>query len=426
MKNTLKFNVGVRLVLAIVLCLSTKAHASAASDRVFVLACDEYYAGPTAAAIQSLKENNPFKKKVVTFTRGLKPESRDKLERMANSATSIFVIDLDEERWKNMPTFGGGTIDLIASIKGIGKGHWGDVTFKNEQDGSDIYKFWINLRFFFPEIFASGFLPEELGNIDSFLWLDSDLIVLKGLSELFKICEEHPNQLMIGANLRDPSGFDSILGSGQKVSKADMSRAIFRQCVGIYDSNTYIISGGVVFWRIKKIIEDCNSIGKNVFQKAFFELNNMAYKWEKTHYTYSSEEFIFTHYSYKSFFWKDISEEDISEEDTPEEDTPEEDISEENTPEEDTSEQLYFVSSLFNMANPELLQEGHVKEEDVAIFHWDSLKKPWDAKKRTMTFFLKNDSGGFTTFSPEDPNDGPTEVFKKLWQEFASRTEFYN
>jgi hypothetical protein len=76
MKKSLKFNVGVRFMLAIILCLPFKAY-SAASDgeacdlvsgrtcasvfarartfnfaraRTFVLACDEAYAFPTAVA----------------------------------------------------------------------------------------------------------------------------------------------------------------------------------------------------------------------------------------------------------------------------------------------------------------------------------------------------------------------------------------
>jgi hypothetical protein len=265
MKNTLKFNVGVRLVLAIVSCLSTKAHASLAYEepRAFVLACNEAYTGSTATVIQSLKDNNLYTKKVAIFTRGIKDESKAKLERMEDGFTSIFIIDLSEEKWETMSTFGGGTIDLIASIERIEEGQWGDVVFENEQDGNKTYKFWINLRLFFPEIWASGFLPRELKDINSFLWLDSDLIAFKDLSDLFKICERYPNQPMIGANLQnegqyfdDPSGFDPNFGSCQTVCKedmhTDMSKLIKLQCTEDYERITYLISGGVVFWRIKK------------------------------------------------------------------------------------------------------------------------------------------------------------------------------
>jgi hypothetical protein len=417
MKNTLKFDVGVRLMLAIVLCLSTKAHASTGDGkaRVFVFACDEFYTGPTATAIQSLQENNPYEKKVAILTRGVTLESREKLEQMKDDVTSIFVIDLDEKRWEAMPAFEGGTIDLIASVEKIGEGQWGDVVFRNEQNGNKTYKFWVNLRFFFPEIWASGFLPEELRGIDSFLLLDSDLIVLKDLSNLFEICKKYPHQPMISANLlnegqcpEDPTGFDSHFGSCQKVNKADMSAVIRCQCAGSYDPDSYLISGGVVFWRVKKIIKKCEQIEKNVFQNAFSELkaitNEVLLETDEPEgestpvaYRFFSEEYIFTHFSQKFLF------------------------------EEYPEEQFVFLSPLFNMASPGLLRKGNVTIEDIFIFHWDTLPKPW-AKKPSLEimFFPKNSSDAPIIFFPDSDNDNAAlEQPNALWREYAKSVTFY-
>ncbi|MDR0740207.1 MAG: hypothetical protein LBF34_00660 [Puniceicoccales bacterium] len=73
--------------------------------------------------------------------------------------------------------------------------------FDTQQDGGDMYKFMVNLRFFLPEIFASKLLPEDLIDIDYFLWLDSDLLVPKKIFSIWRIAREYPHQRMFGANL---------------------------------------------------------------------------------------------------------------------------------------------------------------------------------------------------------------------------------
>jgi lipopolysaccharide biosynthesis glycosyltransferase len=187
------------------------------------------------------------------------PDRIQKLRDMGEELTTIYVVDLCDKQGKTMPTFSGQSIDLIESIKKVGKGlrpetgELDGVTFKAQQKGGDLYKFMVNLRFFLPEIFASELLPETLRDIDYFLWLDSDLLVYKNLSDLWGIAREHPHQQMFGANL--------LYGGANLGHNPD--RIGLREVYGI--GLGFAISGGVVLWNVRQIIKDCLQINKNVF-----------------------------------------------------------------------------------------------------------------------------------------------------------------
>jgi lipopolysaccharide biosynthesis glycosyltransferase len=301
----------------------------------------------------------------------------NKLVAMADDATAIYVVNLCDEQWKNMPTFGGETIDLLASITDIGQGQWGDVRFNNTQDADEGYKFMINLRLFFPDIFASGLLPEELRAVDFFLWLDSDLIVYRDLLRLFTIGEERPNQRMFGSNIdhdRDDSNYQEI-----------------------EIANNGTISGGVVLWNMKQIIADCGQIGENVFKQTikqaimpesfsydyFFDEDKRIIMSESFSYVYGSEEDVFTEYIFGNL--QDSQSIDSN---------------------------PCFLPYSYNVTNIDLLLLHFADQTDsISIFHWDSMAKPW-----------KDDAKGSET-DESGAEDSEKALFRqqiRSWKEIAA------
>ncbi|MDR1366978.1 MAG: hypothetical protein LBJ13_03695 [Puniceicoccales bacterium] len=375
MKKKLKCIVFVEFLLAIVLCFSPKAYSAAdCSGRVFVLACDNNYGGPTAVAIQSLKESNSSEKRVVVFAYRVDQETVQKLEGLGDKTTSIHVVDLLDARWRTMPTFDGREIDLIDSARAIGEGRWGDAVFQNLQCGGDLYKFMINLRFFLPEIFASGLLPKDLQGIESFVWLDSDLIVHKDVSDLWEIGGSHPGQRMFGANLcQDPSN-----PNGCQVEYFD---GIGGRC---------LISGGVVLWHIRSIIEDCRLIRQNVFLDTIIHMRTRlggslsSLYFDGELFRFDGEELVFTVYSFYTL--------------------------RSNSP----GASICVLPVAYNVSNAALLSPFVSRPNDIWIFHWDSMEKPWkvsDSSRRDMLSFCSSYS--------EDPGRKiPEERMVKL-EEFA-------
>ncbi|MDR2812965.1 MAG: hypothetical protein LBB05_04240 [Puniceicoccales bacterium] len=373
MKKVLKFNIRIRFVLAILLCSPFKTYASADEARVFVFACNDPYAGPTAVAIQSLKETNRYEKEIVIFLYKVEEENVLKLGNMGDEYSTIYTIDLCEEKWKTMPTFGGQTIDLVESIMQIGRGKWDEMEFLNSQYSKDtLYRFMINLRLFFPDIWASGLLPLRLSNIEYFLWLDSDIIIYKDLSNIFEMCKRRPNQPIFGANLLY-SNQDDYSDQGDLYSGQDEFED------HTYSDENCCISGGVVLWNIEKIVEHCILICQNVFKKTNFETNSSdddsGNEEQKAYIIYDSEEHIFTEYV-SIFLVENVHPE---------------------TPQ-------GFLPIQYNVTND---CYRYINEEDIFIFHWDGIKKPWkDTDEKEDSDFIKKQNA--------------------QWKKIAARTPFYS
>jgi hypothetical protein len=363
MNNSAKLNVGVKFILAVVLCLPFEACPAVVCKKyVFVCACDDAYVTPTAVMIRSLMETNLYPKAVVILLCGVKFENRQRLEAMADDVTAICGINLCDEIWKTMLSFDEQPIDLMESVKGVGEGRLDGVSFINSQSGTNSYKSMINLRFFLPEIFASRLLPEELWGIDCFLWLDSDLIVRKNLSWLWGIAVMHSYQRMFGADLNyDPSDLNC---------RGNCLRPIELPCVV---DGVLRISGGVVLWRIKPIIEDCRVIHKNVFANTISRMGH-PFRFDREVYTFvdgdcvcdekysfSTEEHVFTVYSQETLRRLNPGA-------------------------------LFCVLPFScNMAKVECLPLFDGKADFIAIFHWDSMIKPW--KSRSLSSKIYGMSG---------------------------------
>jgi lipopolysaccharide biosynthesis glycosyltransferase len=224
------------------------------------------------------------------------------------------------------------------------------VSFENKQNGTDLYRFMVNLRLLLPEIFASQLLPEALRNIDSFLWLDSDLIVYGNLSDLWTIAAAHPNQRMIGVDLHYDHSNPNYLAVAEEVP------------MELEASST--ISGGVVFWDIRQIIEDCRAIRRNVFADTISQiidsrLDEMGLSLSDGQsaagiYNYSTEEPVFTKYAYETL--------------------------RRSAP----NEPFCWFPLAYNVAKISHLPFFEGKTDDIVIFHWDSMIKPWDFRATVL------------------------------------------
>jgi lipopolysaccharide biosynthesis glycosyltransferase len=146
-----------------------------------------------------------------------------------------------------MPTIDGQQIDLMDFADQIKSARWSRL---------------VNLHLLFPDIWYSGLLPENVQNVNSFLWLDSDLIVIKNLTPLFDECE-HINQEIISANL-----YFAIHGGIGWVPTQYFSPPLPDQ----KDKDGFArVSGGVVFWKIERLVERFVSQGFNEFLTLYEE-----------------------------------------------------------------------------------------------------------------------------------------------------------
>jgi hypothetical protein len=110
---------------------------------------------------------------------------------------------------------------------------------------SSLSQLMANVRCFLGEIFVSGFLSSHLRDCDYFLWLNSDLLVYKDLSDIWRIGWEHHRQRMFGAHLNHPVNDLNCLAIRKTHETDEVKDGICR------------ISGGVVLWNIRTIIKDC-------------------------------------------------------------------------------------------------------------------------------------------------------------------------
>jgi hypothetical protein len=163
------------------------------------------------------------------------------------------------------------------------------------------------------------------------------LLVYKDLSDLWRIAWEHRHQRMFGANLYHPVNDPNCLEIRETSETDKVKNGICR------------ISGGVVLWNIKQIIEDCRRIGRNVFAHTIFLMNTTLRLPDSNYpYVFSSEEEVFTVYSYGTL--QAIAPDTL----------------------------FCFVPFSYNMAKLVLLQHFINISNDISIFHWDTMFKPWD------------------------------------------------
>ena len=216
----------------------------------FVLMTDENYVIPTAVAVQSLKESRcEVDYNVIIFTKGICKSSQQALLQMQDEYVRIYLIDLLAEEWKTMPCIDGCQINLMERANEIQSKDWSEL---------------VNLRLLFPDIWASKLLPTDIRNIDTFVWLDSDLIVKKDLSYLFVSCRA-TGQFIVGANL-----FFLEFGGVGYVPSNCIKSALFKQVGDGYAR----ISGGVVFYNIREIVKCFKEKGQNEWMVLFEELKS--------------------------------------------------------------------------------------------------------------------------------------------------------
>ncbi|MDR0392814.1 MAG: hypothetical protein LBH52_01105 [Puniceicoccales bacterium] len=214
----------------------------------YVLATDNKYVVPTAVAVQSIKSSDPYSiHQIIIFADGVSCENVDKLQTMSDERCTIVLVDLQDPQWKSMPTIDGRQVDLM------------DLA---DQIKSDKWNRLVNLRLLFPDIWYSGLLPESVQSVNSFLWLDSDLIVIKNLVPLFDECE-HINQEIISANL-----YFAIHGGIDWVDTRYFSPPLPDQKG---KDGFARISGGVVFWKIERLVNRFVSQGSNEFLALYQE-----------------------------------------------------------------------------------------------------------------------------------------------------------
>jgi lipopolysaccharide biosynthesis glycosyltransferase len=213
-----------------------------------VLATDNKYVVPTAVAVQSIKSSDPCSIYQITiFTDGVSRENMDKLQTMSDERCTIVLVDLQDSKWKSMPTIDGQQIDLMDFADQIKCEGWSQL---------------VNLRLLFPDIWYSGLLPEDVQNINSFLWLDSDLIVMKSLNPLFDECGRI-DQEVISANL-----YFAMHGGVGWVDAKYFSPPFPDQ----QDKDGFArVSGGVVFWKIEKLVDRFVAQGFNEFLTLYKE-----------------------------------------------------------------------------------------------------------------------------------------------------------
>ncbi|MDR2769170.1 MAG: hypothetical protein LBB19_01265 [Puniceicoccales bacterium] len=206
----------------------------------YVLATDNKYVVPTGVAIQSIKDSDPSASfQVVLFLDNVSPENANKLRAMSDERCTIVLINLQDPKWKSMPIIEGSWIDLMEFADQIKCAKWSRL---------------VNLRLLFPDIWYSGLLPENVQNVNTFLWLDSDLIVIKSLGSLFDECE-HINQWIISANLY----FTMYGGVGWVDAQYFDPPSTEQQCKDGFAR----VSGGVVFWKIRELTDYFVSQGRN-------------------------------------------------------------------------------------------------------------------------------------------------------------------
>ncbi|MDR0647479.1 MAG: hypothetical protein LBF43_03535 [Puniceicoccales bacterium] len=234
----------IPFLLGVILCGRWTTLPAAVQN--YVLATDDKYVVATAVAVQSIKSSDSYSaRQIVIFTDGVSRENADKLQTMSNERCTITLVDLQDPKWKSMPTIEGQQIDLMDFADQIKSDGWSRL---------------VNFRLLFPDIWYSGLLPENVQNVNSFLWLDSDLIVVKSLAPLFDKCER-VNQEIIGANLYFPrhGGVGWVNAQYFNPPATDQEDEFAR------------ISGGVVFWKIERLVERFVFQGCNEFLVLFLE-----------------------------------------------------------------------------------------------------------------------------------------------------------
>ncbi|MDR1254538.1 MAG: hypothetical protein LBJ78_00705 [Puniceicoccales bacterium] len=221
----------IPFLLGVILCVQWTTWVAAVQN--YVLTTNGKYVVTTAVAVQSIKNSNPCSTlQVIIFMDGVSFEDADKLQAMSDERCTVFLVNLQDPQWKSMPTIDGGQIDLMDFADRIKSDGWSRL---------------VNLRLLFPDIWFSDLLPESVRSINSFLWLDSDLIVVKSLAPLFDECEGI-DQEIIGANLYFPTHGG--------VGWVDTRYIFDPQAIDQDSEHGFArISGGVVFWKIESLVE---------------------------------------------------------------------------------------------------------------------------------------------------------------------------
>ncbi|MDR2396482.1 MAG: hypothetical protein LBD69_01320 [Puniceicoccales bacterium] len=226
------------LLSVIIVCVPWTTLIAAVQN--YVLATDNKYVVPTAVAVQSITSSDPYSIYQITiFIDGVSCENVYKLQAMSDERCTIVLVPLQDSQWKSMPTIGGRQIDLMDFADRIKCVGWSRL---------------VNLHLLFPDIWYSGLLPENVQNVNSFLWLDSDLIVIKSLAPLFDECERI-DQEIISANLYFPihGGVGWVNAQHLNPLSADQSGK----------DGFARVSGGVVFWKIGRLVDRFVSQGFN-------------------------------------------------------------------------------------------------------------------------------------------------------------------
>jgi hypothetical protein len=194
------------------------------------------YIDYTMVAIRSMAEctpaaaDNPHK--VIVFLDGAGTADTERLLCLAAPELQIYPVDLQNPMWN-------GIMQQLEKIKERGFGARHRI---------------VSLRLLFPNIWQSENLAVlGIPEMREFLFLDSDLLIMKDLNPLYEecLCE---NQPIIGANLwfitDDNLGCTAPLfcGGVGRVS----TRHLRQRPNGSISART---SGGVVFWKISKVLE---------------------------------------------------------------------------------------------------------------------------------------------------------------------------
>jgi hypothetical protein len=197
-----------------------------------VLTTNAAYGLSTMVVVQSLKENSTHEggvNRVLILYDQLLLEDLQRFWQLRDEHTHIFIMDLRDERWINL--LGTTPMDRAAQMRGS-------------------HHELINLRLLFPEIFRPEILEAfDIPPLDHFLFLDSDILVVRDLAPLYRECLPIA-QPIIGANLY------SLLGGGDPIC------AYLSGGVGWVDKRhvrmspawpkaVARISGGVVFWHMR-------------------------------------------------------------------------------------------------------------------------------------------------------------------------------
>ncbi|MDR0968627.1 MAG: hypothetical protein LBL99_03285 [Holosporaceae bacterium] len=202
----------------------------------FVMTTNNSYVEPTAVAIQSLKNTSShdgFTNTIIIFVYEVSGENQEKLKKFQDDKTKICLIDL------NSPKFS----EIMSECARIAP------------DGSYFNKL-VCFHTFFPEIWQ--LCLEEVMKIKEFIYLDSDLIILKDIRLLYQECfQEKENQPIISANLNffkqagSSKEYDLLGGVGAIFSESLRGSPPTKPGYGMAEAH-----GGVVFWNMELILRD--------------------------------------------------------------------------------------------------------------------------------------------------------------------------